>query len=132
MVSFQDAPDENIEHVEKMELHSTSTFKMNTILQQQLPLKIKSAAFWQSRVSRVQLINIYYVKAYYTTGRKTIEENSEFPIEFSMSLEGVSVLRTNFTRVYNLRQSKIKIILNNTTNPGIENGGLLIKTWRPN
>ena len=46
MVSFQDAPDENIEHVEKMELHSTSTFKMNTILQQQLPLKIKSAAFW--------------------------------------------------------------------------------------
>ena len=49
-----------------------------------------------------------------------------------MSLEGVSVLRTNFTRVYNLRQSKIKIILNNTTNPGIENGGLLIKTWTPN
>ena len=131
MVSFQDAPDKNIEHVDKMELHSTSTFKMNTILQQQLPLKIKSAAFWQSRVSRVQLINIYYVKAYYTTGRKTIE-NSEFPIEFSMSLEGVSVLRTNFTRVYNLRQSKIKIILNNTTNPGIENGGLLIKTWTPN
>ena len=36
---------------------------------------------------------------YDTTGRKTIE-NSEFPIEFSMSLEGVSVLRTNCTKLY--------------------------------
>ena len=35
----------------------------------------------------------------HTTGRKTIE-NSEFLIEFRPSLEGVSVLRTNCTKLY--------------------------------
>ena len=63
---------------------------------------------------------IIYI-SYITTGRKTIE-NSEFLREFRPGLEGVSVLRIKCTKLY---EQTSKQITNTSTNPGIENGGLL-------
>ena len=83
-------------------------------------------SFGRVCISSRQIIIIWF-----TTGRKTIE-NSEFLIEFRPSLEGVSVLRTNCTRVYQDRRSKIKIILKQYDKSDDQKRCLLINIRTPN